>query len=215
MRNERTVRLLDSPTLEYESRLWAGGYNWIAGLDEAGRGALAGPVAVGAVILPPKQDVLSLLSGVRDSKQMTPRERERWAEKIRQCAISYAVGLAVVREIDEMGIVPAIWLAARRALEQLSHQPDALLLDYLTIPDYPVPQISLVHGDCISLSIASASVLAKTTRDKYMVSLKGKYPQYGFEQHKGYGTLAHRRAIQYYGVTTVHRKCFSFKPVDK
>ncbi len=186
----------------------------VAGLDEAGRGALAGPVAAAAVILPADPEILPALLGVRDSKQMTPAQRRHWEERLHVQALCYAVGFASQTEIDVCGIVPATRLAMQRALSQLSVSPQHLLLDFLDLPGLSIPQTSLVKGDRRSLSIAAASVLAKTARDEFMCRLDGQYPGYGFAIHKGYGTLTHRRALQALGPSPVHRTSFHLKNVQ-
>jgi ribonuclease HII len=201
--------LPSEPDLSFELVLWQAGIKGVAGIDEAGRGALAGPVAAAAVILPQKVDVIRLLKGVRDSKQMTPKDRETAREWIIQYAASWGVGFATAEEIDLLGIVPATQLAAWRALEQLIAYPDHLLLDYLFLPDVSVPQTALIKGDCRSLSIAAASILAKTSRDTLMRELDLTYPDYGFAAHKGYGTLAHRDALHRLGPSQVHRLSFT------
>ncbi len=203
-----------SPDLSQETPLWAEGIKYIAGIDEAGRGALAGPVAAAAVILPPDHPKLpQTLNGVRDSKQMTPRQRAHWADQLPLVALAVGVGFATCEEIDQLGIVPATRLAAQRALDKLSIQPQHLLLDYLLLHDNPLPQTSLPKGDARSLSIAAASVMAKTIRDAHMVALSDAHPAYGFAAHKGYGTAFHRAALQEHGPTPVHR--FSFRPLSE
>jgi ribonuclease HII len=204
LRNDRPLR----PDLKIESQLWKAGCRRIAGLDEAGRGALAGPVTVGALILPPDEGLYDRLVGVRDSKEMTPLQRTRWASELKTCALAWGVGFASPAEIDRLGIVLAVYQAARRALQALIAPPEHLLIDYFTLPDTDLPQTSLVKGDAISLSIAGASVLAKTARDAYMTELDSCFPQYGFAQHKGYGTLVHRRAIATHGRCAMHRQSF-------
>ena len=199
------------PDLRYEFSLWQQGFSLIAGLDEAGRGAWAGPVAAAAVILSPAADLVERLSGVRDSKQMTARQRTFWAEKIRAVALTWGVGFASCTEIDEIGIVPATRLAMQRALEKLVIAPEHLLIDAVRLPGVALPQTSLIKGDCKVLSISAASVLAKTERDRLMVGLDGEFPGYGFGRHKGYGTAIHRAALENLGACTQHRK--SFKPV--
>jgi ribonuclease HII len=204
--------MISTPDLFYEKKLWLA-WQHVAGLDEAGRGALAGAVCVGAVILPNDNPRLQqTLSGVRDSKQLTPRRRSQLAPCIKQAAHAWGVGLASADEIDALGIVPATRLAASRALEAMQFFPDFLLTDFrLELPELDVPQAALVKGDQRSLSIASASILAKTTRDELMIELDSHYPQYGFARHKGYGSLAHRRAIAEFGFSPVHRKTFHIK----
>ncbi len=202
------LSLPDEPDLSFEISLWDAGIKYIAGIDEAGRGPLAGPVAAAAVVLPPCPDLTAALSGVRDSKQMSPQQRELSAVRIRQAAIAWGIGFASVAEIDALGILPATHLAAERAIEALAVQPEALLLDCLFLPNFSLPQTSLVKGDCRSLSIAAASVLAKTARDALMGVLDAQHPGYGFKLHKGYGTAAHRAAIGRLGPCALHRKTF-------
>jgi ribonuclease HII len=199
------------PDLSFEHKLWQSGLTYIAGMDEAGRGALAGPVAVGAVILPNQPRLSSTLSGVRDSKQMTPLARERLAPRIKESALTWSVGFASSDEIDSLGIVPATRLAALRAIESLSLFPSYLLTDFrLELPELDIPQTSLVKGDVKCLSIAAASVLAKTARDALMRDLDLQYPGYGLGKHKGYGTPFHRLAMKRLGYSAIHRKSFSF-----
>jgi len=205
-----TSLLPERPDLSFERRLWAKGIRLIAGVDEAGRGALAGPVAAGAVVLPWNSlDLEENLMGVRDSKVMTPKDRQRWAEVIKAIALAWAVGLASAREIDNLGIVPATYLAASRALAKLRVSVEHILVDYITLPDVDVEQTPLVKGDARSLSIASAAILAKTTRDALLVELDGQYPGYQFARNKGYGTEAHRKAIKRLGPCAQHRRTFS------
>ena len=200
------------PDLSFEHKLWHGGLTNIAGMDEAGRGALAGPVAVGVVILPNKAHLSSTLSGVRDSKQMTPLAREQLAPRIKEFALTWGVGFASSDEIDLIGIVAATRLAALRAIETLSIFPDFLLTDFrLELPELDIPQASLVKGDVKCLSIAAASVLAKTKRDAWMCELDLQYPGYGLGKHKGYGTPFHRLAMKRLGYSAIHRKSFAFK----
>jgi len=200
------------PDLAFEMNLWQAGFFAIAGIDEAGRGALAGPVAAAAVILPQKAPIQELLRGVCDSKQMAPLEREIARKRILEYATSWGVGFATAGEIDLIGIVPATRLAASRALGDLSQPPDYLLLDYLFLPDVALPQTALIKGDCRSLSIAAASVMAKTSRDALLVNLDQTYPGYGFAAHKGYGTQAHREAIKRLGPCPIHRLSFTLLP---
>ncbi len=203
------------PDLAFERRLWRSGLPYIAGLDEAGRGALAGPVAVGAVVLPHKagRGLRAVLHGVRDSKQMTPAEREEAAPRIRRAAVAWAVGFASAAEIDADGIVAATRLAAMRAIEGLSLFPDYLLTDFrLELPELGIPQTALVKGDACCLSIAAASVLAKTKRDALMREMDMQVPGYGLARHKGYGTAEHLLALQCLGYSPIHRKTFTVKP---
>jgi ribonuclease HII len=207
--------MIVNPDLTYETNLWPH-YRTIAGLDEAGRGALAGPVAVGAVILPRRDPAVlaSTLTGVRDSKQMTPLERESLAPRIQEIALTWSVGFASAEEIDTYGIVPATRLAALRALQELSTSPRYLLTDFrLELPQLDIPQTALVKGDALCLSIAAASVLAKTARDALMRELDRQYQGYGLGQHKGYGTQSHRLAMKQMGISPIHRKTFQMKEV--
>jgi ribonuclease HII len=207
--------MISNPDLTYESNLWSC-YRYIAGLDEAGRGALAGPVAVGAVILPSGDPLLPrTLEGVRDSKQMTPFERESLAPRIQEAAMSWSVGFSSAEEIDALGIVPATRLAALRALQDLSFFPQYLLTDFrLELPQLDIPQTSLVKGDALCLSIAAASVLAKTTRDAFMLDVDSQYQGYGLGKHKGYGTQSHRLAMRRLGLSPIHRKTFQIKEFE-
>ena len=204
--------MTQDPDLSHEKHLWTH-FKRIAGLDEAGRGALAGPVAVGAVILPDDEPLLlQALAGVRDSKQMTPLGRERLAPRIREVALVWGVAFASAEEIDSLGIVRATRTAAMRALRGLSISPQYLLTDFrLELPQLELPQTSLVKGDARCLSIACASVLAKTARDGLMRELDSQYPGYGLGKHKGYGTQAHRSALKRLGYSSIHRKTFLLK----
>jgi len=206
---------MQNPDLTYETNLWSC-YRYIAGLDEAGRGALAGPVAVGAVILPNDTRFLPrALAGVRDSKQMTPLERETLAPRIKETALTWSVAFASAQEIDTLGIVHATRLAALRALNRLSIMPQYLLTDFrLELPQLDVSQTALVRGDALCLSIAAASVLAKTTRDQLMCELDLVYQGYGLGRHKGYGTQAHRSAMKRLGVSPIHRRSFQVKDLQ-
>jgi len=207
--------MIQNPDLAYELNLWPY-YQHIAGLDEAGRGALAGPVAVGAVILPMDEPhLLRTLEGVRDSKQLTAREREALVPRIHEAALRWCVAFASAQEIDRYGIVPATRLAALRALEGLSLLPQYLLTDFrLELPQLDIPQTALVKGDALCLSIAAASVLAKTTRDQLMRELDSQYQGYGLGKHKGYGTLAHRLAMKQQGISPIHRKTVRVKELQ-
>jgi ribonuclease HII len=199
-----------APDLAFENELWQHGYRYLAGIDEAGRGALAGPVFAAAVILPaPRADLIPALHGVNDSKQLTPSQRAHWAAHLPHIATAWAVASASAAEIDQLGILPATRLAAVRALHALSPAPEALLLDYLLLPTENLPQTPLVKGDARSLSIAAASILAKTARDAHLCTLDQTYPGYGFAAHKGYGTPQHLAALQTYGPCPIHRRSFA------
>ena len=203
------------PNTFFESQLWDSGLLYVAGLDEAGRGALAGPVAVGAVILPNDPTLLArTLTGVRDSKQMTPLERETLAPCIKEVARTWTVAFASAEEIDGLGIVQATRVAALRALNGLTLFPQYLLTDFrLELPQLEISQTALVRGDALCLSIAAASVLAKTARDALMSELDSHYKGYGLGKHKGYGTLAHRLAMKRLGTSPIHRKSFQVKEI--
>ncbi len=200
-----------APDLSHERALWANDSLWVAGIDEAGRGALAGPVVAAAVVLPQITNFNVELQGVRDSKQMSPAQREFWSTTICESAVTCGIGQASASEIDSLGIAPATQLAATRAVAALSVSPDHLLLDYFYLPKLNCPQTALVKGDARSLSIAAASVLAKTTRDAILIEMEFKYPGYGLAKHKGYGTQFHRNAIKKLGPTPFHR--MSFEPL--
>ena len=199
-----------NPDLVLERQLQKEGFASIAGLDEAGRGAWAGPLMAAAVILPlGRPDLAEILHGVRDSKQMTPAQRDRWAGAIREVAVAIGVGHCLPEEVDDLGPLVATRLAMERALTGLSLVPGHLLIDYLRLPEVSLPQTSLPQGDARVLSIAAASVIAKVTRDQWMVSLEEAYPGYGFARHKGYGTSQHRSALLRLGPSPVHRRSFS------
>ena len=214
MSNAETKALTSSPSLSFEQTLWEAGYRTIAGIDEAGRGALAGPVAAGAVILPCQADLLDTLHGVRDSKLMTAHARQTWREVICQIAVCWAVGFASHAEVDALGILPATHLAVYRAIEQLEPTPDYLITDYLILSELELPQTGLVKGDRRALSVAAASILAKTARDQIMLEAGKYYQAYGFEQHKGYGTRQHRQALARLGSTPLHRLSFHYTCED-
>jgi len=200
--------LPDAPDLRFEEELWEAGVESVAGVDEAGRGALGGPVAAGVVILPAGSKIFKALDGVQDSKQMTAKARNDWAEKINAIAMAQ-VGFAGPEEIDELGIIPATRLAAMRAIAKLPHAPGHLLIDAISIPGAGIPETSLIKGDCRSLSIAAASIMAKVQRDEIMIQAETQYPGYGFAAHKGYGTVRHRTAIENLGPCPIHRMSFS------
>ena len=202
-----------SPDLSFESALWFNSITNIAGLDEAGRGAWAGPVAAAAVILPNNPSICDSLSGVQDSKQISPSQRCRLAPKIKEYALSWAIGFSDNNEIDNLGILFATRLAMQRAILMLSTPPEYLLLDALFLPEIPLPQTALIKGDRRCLSIAAASILAKTTRDEWMVKAHQDFPDYGFDHHKGYGTKIHQNALAAIGKCNLHRS--SFRPLKE
>lgn len=176
----------------------------ICGVDEAGRGPLAGPVCAAAVILPPNVEI----SGLNDSKKLTDKKRRELFPIIKEMAISYGIGYASHEEIDQINILQATYLAMERALAQLDPKPDLALIDGNRAKDFGIPVKTVIKGDSLSASIAAASVLAKVSRDDLMLQLAEEYPQYGFEIHKGYGTKAHYEALRTYGHSPVHRMTF-------
>ena len=180
------------------------GLNVICGVDEAGRGPLAGPVCAAAVILPEHLQI----PGLNDSKKLTDKKRRELFPVIQQQAIAYGIGLASEAEIDEINILQATFLAMRRALSQLSIRPEIALIDGNRETDFGLPVKTVVKGDSLSANIAAASILAKVTRDNIMVELAQQYPEYGFEIHKGYGTKAHYEALRTYGPSPIHRRSF-------
>jgi len=192
-----------------EKKLWQNGYLHIAGIDEAGRGPLAGPVVAAACILPAKFE----LSGLNDSKQVTESKRERLFQEIKEQALGFAVGSAEPAEIDALNILQATKLAMKRAVENLKVRPHFLLIDALELPSIKIPQRGIIGGDALSASIAAASILAKVSRDHWMSELHGLYPEYGFAKNKGYGTKEHLDALRRFGPCPLHRK--SFAPVNQ
>ncbi len=199
-------QLPSSPHLQHETALREQGFRFIAGLDEAGRGAWAGPVVAAAVILPlERADLTEILAGVNDSKKLSAAARTHWFDLIWQTALAVGVGQAPEALVDRMNVVGATRYAMQQALNQLVLQPDCLLLDHLALPAVKLPQTSFPKADSISLTVAAASIIAKVTRDRLMVELSQQYPGYGFEQHKGYGTPRHRAALAEHGPCSLHR----------
>lgn len=201
------------PDLAQERIFWKTGCSHVGGVDEAGRGAWAGPVFAAVVVLSPDFTRTKPFGKVRDSKQMTPAQRNIWRPIIIDNSIDWGEDYATNDEIDSLGIVSATRLAIQRALQQLSCIPDALLLDYINLPDISIPQKALIRGDQKVLSIAAASILAKTGRDEFMKEMEGLYPGYYFLSNKGYGTFAHRVALAKQGICRIHR--LSFKPINE
>ena len=195
---------------DQEETLLNRGFSYVAGIDEVGRGPLAGPVVAGVVILPPRPQG-TWLDGIRDSKVMTAAQRDRSYAAILENALASATGQASALEIDEIGIVPATALAMRRALDGLALMPQFLLIDAFPLPDVDIPQKAIVKGDALCLSIAAASIVAKVTRDRIMAEFDRDYPEYGFAGHKGYGSAEHIRKIESLGPCPVHR--YSFAPI--
>ena len=208
---KKELKLLENARLEKmlaeEKILWQKGFSLIAGIDEAGRGPLAGPVVAAAVIFDPE----TMIEGINDSKQLSAAKREELFEEIIIRAVDYGIGSASRDEIDRINIHAASMLAMKRAVERLKTEPDYLLVDGFKIPRYPLQQKALTSGDKRSMSIAAASILAKVTRDKIMSNLHNLYPQYGFDSNKGYGTLAHRQALIECGPCSEHRVSFVVK----
>ena len=201
------------PSLEEERKLWRAGFVRVAGLDEAGRGALAGPVVAGAVVLPANTRHAGLWAEVQDSKLLSPSRREELAVRIREQAAAWSLGEASAAEIDARGIAPATRLAMRRAVQALSPPPQHLLLDWVQLKSLNLPQRSFTKGDMCIVSIAAASILAKVHRDRLLCQLHEHYPAYGFHSHKGYAAPAHLAAIDKLGPCPVHRR--SFAPLRK
>jgi ribonuclease HII len=197
----------DGPTLVFEEEARVCGYRRVAGLDEAGRGPLAGPVVGAAVILPRR----FTLKGLDDSKEVSPENREVFFTAITGSAIGWAIGIATEQEIDTYNILEATRLAWKRALEQFPVSPDFLLIDATVLPGVFVPQRAVVKGDQLSLSIAAASILAKVYRDRLMQDYHRRYPNYQFHIHKGYPTPTHLRLVQEFGPSPAHRR--SFRPI--
>lgn len=187
-----------------ENEYFSKGVGIICGVDEAGRGPLAGPVCAAAVILPANLE----LPGLTDSKKLTDKRRRELFPMIKEKAIAYGIGFASEQEIDEINILQATFLAMERALAQLNVRPDLALIDGNREKDFGIPVKTVVKGDSLSANIAAASILAKVSRDDIMMALAEEYPQYGFEIHKGYGTKAHYQALRAYGASPVHRSSF-------
>lgn len=184
---------------------------YICGVDEAGRGPLAGPVAAGAVILPKECEILYL----NDSKKLSEKRREELFVEIQEKALSFSVGLCDAQRIDEINILQATYEAMRKAIAGLKFVPEVLLNDAVIIPELTIPQVKIIKGDAKSVSIAAASILAKVTRDHMMQEYDKQYPEYGFAAHKGYGTAAHIKALKEYGPCPIHRRSFIGKFVNE
>lgn len=189
---------------EIEDSRFAEGIQIICGVDEAGRGPLAGPVCAAAVILPPHADI----PGLNDSKKLSDKRRRELFPVIKEQAVAYGIGIATHEEIDEINILQATYLAMERAINALSVKPELALIDGNRAKDFGLPVETVIKGDSLSASIAAASILAKVTRDDMMLELAETYPQYGFEIHKGYGTKAHYAALDEHGISPIHRLSF-------
>ena len=200
------------PNLDEENKLRFQGYELIAGVDEAGRGALAGPVVAGAVILP-SSTYPPWLKLVRDSKEISPKKREFLFNLINKEALAVGTGIVSPQIIDSINILKATQLAMKQAVEKLPQQPSFLLIDRLTLPELSIPQMGITRGDKSCLSIACASIVAKVTRDHIMQDFEGVYPGYGLAKHKGYGTREHISCLQQLGPSAIHR--LSFAPVKE
>lgn len=189
----------------FEQRAWDEGFTHVCGVDEAGRGPLAGPVCAAAVILPPNAEI----DGLNDSKKLTAKRREALYDVILSQAVAYGIAMVDEKTIDEINILQATFLAMRQAVEQLSMTPELALVDGNREPDFgSIPVKTIIKGDSLSANIAAASILAKVTRDRFMMEQDQIYPQYGFAVHKGYGTQAHYAALRTYGACPIHRKSF-------
>lgn len=204
------LRTCQTPSFAEEETLEAQGYRLIAGVDEAGRGSLAGPVVAAALILPDNLDT-PWLDLVKDSKMLPPLRREFLFYHLTEVAISVGTGVVAPEIIDTRGIVKATRMAMKLAIEALSPPPQFLLIDYLALPEVLLPQKGITYGDSLCFSIAGASIIAKVTRDQLMVELDERYPGYGLAQHKGYGTEQHLSCLQRLGSCPIHRQ--SFRPV--
>lgn len=197
--------------LEYENEAYKDGFEIVCGVDEAGRGPLAGPVYAAAVILPKGH----IVEGVNDSKKISEKKRDLLYDKIIDECIAYSIGIATEKEIDEINILQATFLAMRRAVEGLSVKADIALIDGNKTPGLDIEQRAVVKGDAKSANIAAASIIAKVSRDRYMLEMAEKYPQYQFEKHKGYGTKLHYEMLEKYGISPIHRITFLKKILNK
>lgn len=195
----------------YEQNALNKGYKTVCGIDEAGRGPLAGPVYAAAVILPMGLEI----EGLNDSKKLSEKKREALFDIICEKSVAYSIGIATEKEIDEINILNATFLAMNRAVEGLSVKPDYALVDGNRHPGLSIPDETIVKGDGKSMSVAAASIIAKVSRDRFMLKIAEEYPEYCFEKHKGYGTALHYEMIEKYGVSPVHRKSFLKKVLEK
>ena len=195
---------------KYEKQLWSSGKKYIAGIDEAGRGPLAGPVVAAAVVFPPN----IFIPGVNDSKKLSPLKREIFYDLIHEKAVAIGVGICDEKVVDEVNILQATYRAMKKAAACLSIQPEHVLVDGRLISDFDLPQTAIVKGDSKCFSIAAASIIAQVTRDRMMVEYDRQYPQYGFAQHKGYPTRKHVQAIIKHGYCSIHRTTFKIKNID-
>ena len=197
--------------LEYENAALNSGFEIVCGIDEAGRGPLAGPVYAAAVILPKGH----IVEGVNDSKKISEKKRDLLFDKIIDECVCYSIGIASEQEIDEINILQVTFLAMRRAVEGLEIKPDIALVDGNKKPGLDIAEQTIVKGDSKSANIAAASIIAKVSRDRYMLEMAEKYPEYQFEKHKGYGTKLHYEMLEKYGISPIHRKTFLKKLLQK
>ena len=196
--------IIETDWHKFENKAKAEGFSVVCGVDEAGRGPLAGPVCAAAVILP---DGL-IIDGLNDSKKLTEKKREALYDVIKEKAVAYSIAMADEKEIDEINILQATFLAMKRAVEGLDVKPDFVLVDGNRDPKLGVPTRTVIKGDALSASIAAASVLAKVTRDRFMLEISEQYPEYEFPKHKGYGTKLHYEMLEKHGISPVHRRSF-------
>jgi len=198
-------------TYEYEQQALNDGFKTVCGIDEAGRGPLAGPVFAAAVILPMDCEI----EGINDSKKLSEKKREQLFDIITQKAVAYSIATATEKEIDDINILKATFLAMNRAVDGLCVKPDIALIDGNQKPGLEIEQRTIIKGDSKSISIAAASILAKVSRDRYMLQLSQVYPQYHFEKHKGYGTKLHYEMLEQYGISEIHRRTFLKKLLER
>ncbi|HAJ36888.1 MAG TPA: ribonuclease HII [Chloroflexi bacterium] len=209
MKTEVAPGASQAPTLEIEQSLWAAGWRRVAGIDEAGRGALAGPVVAAAVVVTPEQAAAPVWSLVRDSKLLSPAQRETLAAQIQAAAAAWAVGVVDACEIDAIGIAAATRLAMQQAVAALACAPDHLLIDWVRLPTLAIRQLSQPKADRTMASVAAASILAKVHRDHLMAAYERQFPGYGFAAHKGYGVAVHLAALAQHGPCALHRHSFA------
>lgn len=207
--SQSSAKFTLKPTFDEESRLWRANYRYVAGIDEAGRGALAGPVVAAAVIAPPDSVQSGVWALVDDSKRLTAAQRAELAAEIQRAALAWGIGMTDAAQIDTIGIGPATKQAMSAALTALAVRPDFLLIDWVRLPLCPIPQQSFTKADQRIVSVAAASILAKVHRDQLLTALHADYPAYGFARHKGYGTAQHCLAIAQYGPCPIHRHSFA------
>ncbi len=204
---------MTAPCLDIERAFWANGVDVVAGIDEVGRGSWAGPVVAAAVVLPAGAEISPDLLDVRDSKRVSPRDRDRLLGYIVRSSLAVGLGWSSHHVIDRLGVAQANRLAMMRAVANLALPPHVLLIDAVRIPDLPLPQVCMPRGETWSLSIAAASIVAKVVRDRWMTRSASRFPAYGFERNKGYGTRQHREALLRHGACPLHRR--TFRPITE